>query len=271
MPTTFSRIYWLLLGISLTCKAEDLLVATKKGSTATLGQVLKLDADSFADHVAGDVSIFVKFYAPWCGHCKRIAPVWMEFAQKLVEEPSLKHKVLAAEVNADENTALAKEYGVTGYPTFVFFPPKGSSQRPMHYGGPQKVEDFVRFAGSRTTALFLDRGKASRVFALDVLAWRFAQGGGDAREDMMRRVREVRDRDSAPGSMRASAEMYLKLMEKSIKAEDPGKFLEEEKERLDRLIRSGQLTDEKLSEVTARRSILDGFLHETLLPGGVPL
>lgn len=40
---------------------------------------------------------FIKFYAPWCGFCKQLAPAWVEMAK------DLKHQVDVGEVNCDEH------------------------------------------------------------------------------------------------------------------------------------------------------------------------
>ena len=51
------------------------------------------------------------------------------------------------------------------------------------------------------------KAMASRVFALDMLAWKFAQAEGDAevQQDMMNRIREVHERESTPEAMKLSA------------------------------------------------------------------
>ena len=58
---------------------------------------------------------FIKFYAPWCGHCKRLAPTWEEVATEL------KGQVNVAKVDVTENRALGKQFGVKGFPTLLFF------------------------------------------------------------------------------------------------------------------------------------------------------
>ena len=45
---------------------------------ATFASVVKLTDDTFGEHVGGPKGVFVKMYAPWCGHCKKMAPVWEE-------------------------------------------------------------------------------------------------------------------------------------------------------------------------------------------------
>ncbi len=56
---------------------------------------------------------FVKFYAPWCGHCKTLAPRWIELASQL------KGQVHVYEVDCEDgkNKGLCKQEGVKAYPT----------------------------------------------------------------------------------------------------------------------------------------------------------
>ena len=58
---------------------------------------------------------FIEFYAPWCGHCKKLAPTWEEVATEL------KGKVNVAKVDVTENQALGQQFGVKGFPTLLLF------------------------------------------------------------------------------------------------------------------------------------------------------
>ncbi|GFS06922.1 protein disulfide-isomerase A5 [Elysia marginata] len=72
-----------------------------------------LHKENFDKAIAENVQMLVMFYAPWCGHCKKMKPDFALAAQK-VKEMGL--GTLAA-VDATQNRELATQYGVKGYPT----------------------------------------------------------------------------------------------------------------------------------------------------------
>lgn len=72
----------------------------------------------------------IKFYAPWCGHCKNLKPVWDEFADTNVGE------VNVGEINCDDpenpsNKSFCKSLGVTGYPTVKYY--RDDLEEPIKY------------------------------------------------------------------------------------------------------------------------------------------
>jgi len=88
------------------------------------GVVLELTSQNFESTIQANPSkvFFVKFFAPWCGHCKRLAPTWSELAKDL-DESSLPHfqNVQLANVNCDETSDICRKYSIRGYPTLKLF------------------------------------------------------------------------------------------------------------------------------------------------------
>ncbi|KAJ1718270.1 hypothetical protein LPJ53_006597, partial [Coemansia erecta] len=74
------------------------------------GEVVALTVQNFAERTASG-PWFIKFYAPWCGHCQHLAPTWIKLGE------AAKGKVNVGEINCDENGDLCKKYNVQGYPS----------------------------------------------------------------------------------------------------------------------------------------------------------
>ncbi|KAH8105423.1 thioredoxin-domain-containing protein [Cristinia sonorae] len=122
------------------------------------GEVIALNGRTFPEVVSGG-HIFVKFFAPWCGHCKKLAPVWKELAR------DMRGKLTVAEVNCDDNASICKDEGVTGYPMLQYYP--NGRDTKMEYTGGRKLDQLVAFAErlSGPPALMLNDGDLSQVVA----------------------------------------------------------------------------------------------------------
>lgn len=87
-------------------------------------------------------------YAPWCGHCKNLKPVYEEFAQLVSSSPA-SESLLIAKMNGVENTLPHKQFTWSGYPTIWFI--KAGSQMPVPFTGPRTVRGFYDFVQKHAT------------------------------------------------------------------------------------------------------------------------
>lgn len=88
----------------------------------------------------------VEFFAPWCGHCKNLAPVYEELATSFSH---LSDKVSIANVDADSEKSLGKKYGIQGFPTLKWFNGKKGAE-PEEYNGGRDLESLQKFITEKT-------------------------------------------------------------------------------------------------------------------------
>jgi len=79
--------------------------------------------------------VFLMYYAPWCGHCKKLIVQWRALADELKEE----QRIVIAKLDATENDSPEP---IQGFPTVVFYPPSGDKEV---YRGERTLEDLKEF------------------------------------------------------------------------------------------------------------------------------
>jgi protein disulfide-isomerase A1 len=94
------------------------------------------------DKVAKDQSknVLVEFYAPWCGHCKQLAPVWDKLGEKYKDHAD----IVIAKIDSTANEL--EDVKVQSFPTIKFFP--ANSNKVVDYSGERTLDGFVKFLES---------------------------------------------------------------------------------------------------------------------------
>ncbi|AFZ79557.1 protein disulfide isomerase, putative [Theileria equi strain WA] len=79
---------------------------------------------------------FVKFYAPWCHHCRKMTPAWEKLAK------DLKGTVNVADIDVTKNVQIGKRFAIRGYPTLILL----KDGKMYHYeGGDRSTESLTAF------------------------------------------------------------------------------------------------------------------------------
>jgi len=136
-----------------------LLISTAFTSEGRFGveedeNVAVLSDSNFNDFVKNNQFVFVKFYAPWCGHCKAMAPDYAKLAEEVHNEEGL--DVVIAKLDATIHKEAAAAHGVQGFPTLKFF----INGTPVDYAGQREKADIYNWLKKKT-------GPASRLLEND--------------------------------------------------------------------------------------------------------
>eukprot|EP01065_Artemidia_motanka_P026005 TRINITY_DN3093_c1_g1_i2.p2 TRINITY_DN3093_c1_g1~~TRINITY_DN3093_c1_g1_i2.p2 ORF type:complete len:178 (+),score=52.62 TRINITY_DN3093_c1_g1_i2:85-618(+) len=107
---------------------------------------------------------FIKFYAPWCGHCKRLQPVWDKLTLEHHDTWGFTSPVMVASVDCTDrrNRLLCSEHKIQGYPTLVYFRGKDATNtESIEYRGPRGFEDLRSFVKEAWKAAHADGVKSA--------------------------------------------------------------------------------------------------------------
>jgi len=108
------------------------------------------------EKIAKDPSkdVFIKYYAPWCGHCKALAPHWDNLGKHFKDNKD----VVIAKFDATENEAEGVD--VESYPTLIFYPK--DNKEGVKYEGERELEPMKKWVAENSPVLKAGAGKAGK-------------------------------------------------------------------------------------------------------------
>jgi len=187
--------------------------------------------------------VLVEFYAPWCGHCKSLAPKYDELSGVYAGDEN----IVIAKIDCDAEAAACSKYSVSGYPTLKWFG-KENKKEPVPYESAREVDAFVTYINDKTGSQRLRSGRFAETHGRSEILDKLAHGFSSA-VDKAKRIAEA----EGLGGFGKIYANFMKAIEK--KGHD---FVEKELARLSGLM-DGNVAAKKRDEFNIKHNILKAF------------
>ncbi|KAI8814042.1 disulfide isomerase-like 2-1-like protein [Cladochytrium replicatum] len=232
-------------------------IKDKSGVTANIKKaqtfVTVLTSTSFKELIIANTTnqhALVEFYAPWCGHCKNLAPIY----EKVARTFALESECVVANLDAEASKDVAEKYSVTSFPTLKFFPKGSKGDDFVAYEGQRTEEDFVKFLNEKCGTKRKAGGgylpEAGRVDELDDLAERlFATTEAEKLKEVVKKAKTV-----AKKVKDSTAAYYVKVFEKVVAK--GGAYLDQEITRLEKILAAGNTGVDRADGMHLRINVL---------------
>lgn len=227
-----------------------------KKAKAAVSHVNMLTDATFKQEIGGDKDVIVAFTAPWCGHCKTLAPVWEKVAADFANEPNV--VIAKVDAEAENSKATAQAQGVSSYPTIKFFP-RGSTV-PVAYSGGRTEQDIVSYMNEKAgTHRVVGGGLDATAGTIEVLDTLVAKLTGGASASEVAAEATAAAAHLKEQAQYKYAEYYVRVFDKMAKGDG---YAAKELARLDKILQKGGLAPAKLDEFTSKTNILKKFVEK---------
>ena len=104
-----------------------------------IDKVIVLTSENYLTILDKPEFTFVKYFAPWCGHCRNMAEAWSELAVKMNRKANI------AEVDCTLNEDICSSNGINGYPTLILYK---NGKKIDEHSGARDIDSLFNFLNS---------------------------------------------------------------------------------------------------------------------------
>jgi len=216
--------------------------------------------DSNFDEVLSDPTkhVMVEFYAPWCGHCKKLAPTYEKVANTFHKDKN----IIIARVDAIANVKLTTKYLVQEFPTIYFFEANKRDQYPVTYTSGRDEISFVNYINDKCGTYRVPGGGlnngAGRDANIDKMVIKFITSEHPVEKADIKNFIRIFNVDQYKDDK--NVQYYYKILELCEKDRD---FIFKEYERVKKILKNLKVEEQYYDDFKMRLNILEVFRGAT--------